>query len=449
MLVLVLLLLAGTRLVQLQVTDAAAFAADALDQRLVTVPLTAERGSILDRNGDPLVYSVKANFVAVDPTQVESDPAELAARLAPLLGRPASELEPLIGTEETPQGEPIEFTYLQRGVDLAAGDRIAEFGEPGLIIGDDERRVVPGHDLAANVLGFTGGDHGEGLSGLEASYDDWLSGEDGEVSYERSQSGQPIPGAFYREDPALPGNDLQLTIDADLQYQVQKILQETVDENDAQFGSAMVMEVGTGEMLAMASTPTYDAADPFDVDSDEAYRDYGTQATVDPGSIHKAIIFAAALEEGCIEADGIMEVAQSINKGGEDYVDSYPHGGAVLSLAGIIAQSSNVGTIQLADCLGKEKVYEYQQMFGLGAPTGVGTTGEAPGCSSPRRNGRAPHTAPSRSATRTPPPSSRWPPHTAPSPTTACTSSRPWSRTCSTPRANHPKRTRPIRIPTA
>ncbi|SDD66821.1 peptidoglycan D,D-transpeptidase FtsI family protein [Glycomyces harbinensis] len=377
--VMVLLVLSGTRLIQLQVTDSAAYAAEGLNQRLTTEPLPAARGSILDRDGNRLAYSVRANYIAVDPAMVKGDPAELAAQLAQLLGRPASELEPLIGTKQTPQGDDIRFAYLQRGVDLGIGDQIREMENPGLIIGDDERRVVPGLDLAANVIGFTGGDGGEGLGGLEASYDDWLSGTDGEVSYERSQSGQPIPGAFYREEEAVPGKDIQLTLDADLQFQVQNILEATVQDHDAEFGSALVMEVGTGEMLAMASTPTYNAADPFDVDDPEAYRDYATQATVDPGSIHKAIVFAAALEEGCIEPDGTMPVEQSINKGGVNYTDTYDHGDAVLSLAGIIAQSSNVGTIQLADCIGAEKLYEYQLAFGLGEPTGVGVSGEASG----------------------------------------------------------------------
>lgn len=384
-LVLILLLVAGGRLVQLQVTDSAAYAADAFNQRLVVEPLPAERGAILDRNGNALAYSVTANFIAVDPTRVKGDAAELAAELAPLLGRPASELEPLIATEKSPEGDPIQFAYLQRGVDLAVGEEIAEIDEPGLILGDDERRVVPGHDLAANVLGFTSSHTGEGLAGLESAYDDWLSGTDGEVSYERSQSGQPIPGAFYREEAAVPGNDIQLTIDAYLQSEVQQILERAATEHDAEFGSAMVMEVDTGEMLAMASTPTYDAANPFDV-GEEAYRDYGTQATVDPGSIHKALIFAAALEEGCIEPDGTMYVPQTVDKGGTVYKDTYEHGGAMLSLAGIIAQSSNVGTIELADCLGPEKVYEYQQLFGLGEPTGVGVAGEAPGMLNPPEN---------------------------------------------------------------
>jgi cell division protein FtsI (penicillin-binding protein 3) len=384
--VMILLLISGTRLIQLQVTDSAAYAAEAMNQRLTTEPLPAERGAILDRNGNRLAYSIEANYIAVDPVMVKGDAGELAAKLAPLLGRTASELEPLISTQETVQGDPIRFAYLQRGVDLAIGDEIRDLENPGLIIGDDERRVVPGHDLAANVLGFTGGDDGEGLGGLEAAYNDWLTGTDGEVSYERSQSGQPIPGAFYREEEAVPGKDIQLTIDADLQFQVQKILEATVTDHDAQFGSAMVMDVDTGEMLAMASTPTYDAANPFDVESDEAYRDYGTQATVDPGSIHKAVVFAAALEEGCIEPDGTMHVEQSINKGGTDYRDTYEHGSAVLSLAGIIAQSSNVGTIQLADCVGKEKLYEYQRAFGLGEATGVGVAGEASGILQPPDN---------------------------------------------------------------
>ncbi|MDN3239260.1 peptidoglycan D,D-transpeptidase FtsI family protein [Glycomyces tritici] len=377
--VMILLLVSGARLVQLQVTDSAAYAAEALNQRLTTEPLPAERGAILDRNGNPLAYSIEANYIAVDPGMVKGDPAELAATLAPLLGRKASDIEPIIATKETAQGEPIRFAYLQRGVDLAIGDEIREMENPGLVIGEDERRVVPGHDLAANVIGFTGGE-GNGLGGLEAAYDEWLSGEDGEVSYERSQtSGLPIPGAFYREEEALPGNDIQLTLDDKLQFQVQNILQETVKEHDAEFGSAMVMEVGTGEMLAMASTPTYDAANPFDVDDPEVYRDYGTQATVDPGSIHKAIVFAAALQEGCIEPDGTMPVEQTITKGDQVYPDGFQHGDAVLSLAGIIAQSSNVGTIQLADCIGKEKLYEYQLAFGLGRPTGVGIEGEASG----------------------------------------------------------------------
>ncbi|MEU6248732.1 penicillin-binding protein 2 [Glycomyces sp. NPDC047010] len=377
--VMILLVLSGTRLIQLQVTDSAAYAAEAMNQRLTTEPLPAERGAILDRNGNRLAYSIEANYIAVDPGMVEGDPATLSRALGTLLGRPASEIEPIISTKETAQGDPIRFAYLQRGVDLAVGDEIEEMGNPGLIVGDDERRVVPGRDLAANILGFTGGDQGEGLAGMEAQYNEWLSGTDGEVSYERSQSGQPIPGAFYREESPEPGNDLQLTIDADLQFQVQNILERTVTDHDATFGSAMVMDVHSGEMLAMASTPTYDAADPFDVDSDEAYRDYGTQATVDPGSIHKAIVFAAALEEGCITPDGTMPVNQTITKGDQEYHDTYQHGDAVLSLAGIIAQSSNVGTIELADCIGKDKLYEYQRAFGLGELTGVGVAGEATG----------------------------------------------------------------------
>ncbi|QSB03903.1 peptidoglycan D,D-transpeptidase FtsI family protein [Natronoglycomyces albus] len=375
---LVLMLIIAGRLVHLQVTDAAAYAAAAHEQRVTTQPLPAARGAILDRDGNRLAYSIEANFIAADPTRLQGDPEELAAELGPLLGRPASELVPLLATDEFPDGTPKQFAYLQRGVDINIGKQIAQMDDQGLIIGADERRVVPGHDLAANVIGFTGGDEGEGLAGLEGGWNNWLSGTDGEVTYEQSHSGQPIPGAFYREDPAQPGQDLRLTLDWDLQFQVQKILDQTVEEHDAEWASAVVLEVASGEALAMASLPTFDAANPFGED-EELYRDHTTQATVDPGSVHKAIVIAAALEEGLIERDGSIVVPPTIVKGNTTYSDSYPQRGVPLTLAGIIAQSSNVGTIMLADMLGPEKLYEYQKAFGLGTSSGVGVAGEADG----------------------------------------------------------------------
>lgn len=375
---LVLMLLIAGRLVHLQVSDAAAYAAAAHDQRVTSQPLPAARGAIVDRDGNQMAYSVEANFIAVDPTRLQGDPEELAAELGPLLSRPASELVPLLETEEFPDGDAKQFAYLQRGVDVNIGNQISDMDDHGLIVGPDERRVIPGHDLAANVIGFTGGDEGEGLAGLEGGWNNWLSGIDGEVTYEQSPSGQPIPGAFYREEPAEKGQDLQLTLDWDLQFQVQKILDSTMDEYDAEWASAVVLEVESGEALAMASLPTFDAANPFGED-ESLYRDYSTQATVDPGSVHKAIVVAAAIEEGLIEPDGSLVVPATISKGDTSYSDSYPERGVPLTLAGIIAQSSNVGTIMLADMLGPEKLYEYQKAFGLGESTEVGVAGEVGG----------------------------------------------------------------------
>ncbi|MFC4336321.1 peptidoglycan D,D-transpeptidase FtsI family protein [Salininema proteolyticum] len=375
--VILLLVVSGARLIQLQLFDAARYAEAAHAQRLTVEPVPAARGTVLDRNGNRLVYTVDANYIGVDPQMVEGDPGELAAQLAPLVGRPASELEPLIATDTSPDGKEVRFAYLQRGVDTAIGKKIEAMENPGLVVGHDARRVAHGRDLAANILGFTNID-GQGMAGMEASYDDWLAGKDGEISYERSADGKRIPGAFYREDPAEPGRDLDLTIDWDLQYQTQQILEDAMDDSSGKWGSAIVMDSATGEVLAMASSPTYDAADPGDL-KDAQMRDYATGQVNDPGSIHKAITFAAALNEGVIGPDESWYVDQTINKGGTVYQDTYPHGGAELRVEGMLAQSSNVGTIEAADRLGAEALYEYQQEFGLGKPTGVGMPGEAPG----------------------------------------------------------------------
>lgn len=375
--IIILLVVSGGRLIQLQVFDAASLAASAHEQRLTVQPVPAQRGTIMDRNGTRMAYTVEANYIAVDPTVLTGEPADLAVTLAPLIGRSASEIEPLLATETDTEGKPVEFRFLQRGVDLSTGEQVKELGEPGLIVGHDEKRVVPWRDVAANILGFTGLD-GNGLLGVEASYDDWLSGKDGEIAYERSVDGHRIPGAYYREDPTVPGKDLQLTIDSDLQYKTQRILQDTVSEAGAEFGSAVILDSATGEVLSLASTPTYDSARPGDL-SDEQMRDYATGEVTDPGSVHKALIFGAGLNEGVIERDTVMAVPQTITKGDETYRDSYPHGGAELSVEGMLAQSSNTGTIMIADELGADTVYEYQQEFGLGTPTGLGMPGEASG----------------------------------------------------------------------
>ncbi|CAM3185911.1 peptidoglycan D,D-transpeptidase FtsI family protein [Stackebrandtia soli] len=375
-LILIMFVIAGGRLVQLQVTDAAAYAADALQQRLYTEVVPASRGSITDRNGELLAFSVNARFVYADPEMVE-DAGEAAAMLSPLLGIPASKLEPKMQRQEDDEGNAVRFVYLARGVDATVGDTIAELGIPGVRVRADERREVPGHDLAANLIGFTGTD-GNGLAGFEATYEDVLRGDDGELTYEVSGSGQKIPGGFQREEAAQPGDDLQLTIDSDLQYQVQKILAKTVEEKNAQFGAAVVMDVKTGEVVSIASAPTYDAADPFGYD-EKLRVDWASGAVVEPGSIHKALVVGAALEEGLISRDDLMTVAPTIQVAETTYRDTHYHDERPMSLGGILAHSSNVGIIMLAQQLGPEKLYEYQRKFGLGSPTDAGIAGEAAG----------------------------------------------------------------------
>ncbi|MEV0648663.1 penicillin-binding protein 2 [Phytomonospora sp. NPDC050363] len=378
--VLVLLVFAviGGRLVELQVTDAAAYAAAALDQRLYEEILPAERGSILDRDGNPLAFSADARYVYADPEMI-SDPQAVADQLSPLLGIPASELLPKLQRQKTEGGDAIRFVYLARGVDIEVGDRVTALENPAVRVRHDERRVVPGHDLAANILGFTG-DEAKGLAGLEAQYDDLLRGVDGKRTYEVTPGEDPqeIPGGFNREDPARPGSSLQLTIDQDLQFRAQQILTDQMKTANGSFGAAVIMDVKTGEVVGLASTPSYDAADPFKYDA-KLMQDWAASAVVEPGSVHKAIIVSAALEEGLIKPDETIVVPPTLQVADNLYKDTHYHTERPMTLGGILAYSSNVGTIELADMLGAEKVYEYQQRFGLGATTGVGVAGEAEG----------------------------------------------------------------------
>ena len=378
--VLVLFMVLAGRLVVLQLTDASAYAALGLQQRLREIPLPAPRGAILDRSGAVLAHSVDARYVYADPEMVE-DPKATAAKLAPVLGIAASRLAPKLERSVRSDGTPVRFVYLARGVSVTIGDRVKELNLPGIGVDHDERRQVPGHDLAANIIGFTSRD-GEGLAGIEAQYDEVLRGQQGERVDELGLNGVPIPDGYHHEVSARPGSSIQLTIDRDLQYEAQRLLAAKLQAVRASFGAAVVLDVKTGEVLAMASWPSYDAADPFDA-PESSRIDYNTAVVVEPGSTHKPFVIGAALQEGVIRPDSTPVVPPTIRKGGVTYRDSHWHDTRKMTLPGILAHSSNVGVIQIADQLGAERLYEYQRKFGLGSSTGVGLPGEAGGIVQP------------------------------------------------------------------
>jgi cell division protein FtsI (penicillin-binding protein 3) len=370
----------GLRLVELQLTDGPAYAATGLQNRLQTVVLPAQRGTVYDRNGAVLAHSIEARYVYADPELVV-DPARTAAALQPLLGIPASELIERMRPSTRPDGTRSRFEWLARGVEIATADQIMALNLPGIGVDRDERRIVPGNDLAANLIGFTGEDL-VGLEGLEAQFDAVLRGVDGERTFESGQGAsldRQIPGGYLEEIPPQPGSDLRLTIDMDLQYEVQRVLADQLRAASATFGAAVVLDAQTGEVLAQASYPTYNAADPLSA-PERARVDAATHIVFDPGSVHKPLVFGAALQEGVIAPGDTVVVGPSVVKGDQVFRDAIPHAaGTELSLAAVLAFSSNVGTIAIADRLGKEKLYEYQRAFGLGQATGIGVPGEAAG----------------------------------------------------------------------
>ncbi|MDQ7904518.1 penicillin-binding transpeptidase domain-containing protein [Phytohabitans sp. ZYX-F-186] len=369
----------GIRIVTMQFTESPAFAEKGLQTRLDRVDLPAPRGAIYDRGGAVLAHSVEARYVAVDPELV-TDLEKTAAALQPLIAVPKSELIAKMAKRQQPGGGPSRFEYLARGVSIADGQRVEALDLAGIIVDRDERRQVPGQDLAASIIGFTSQDL-NGLEGLEARYDDLLRGVDGKRVFEVGQGSlnAEIPGGYNRTTEAQPGSSLQLTIDRDLQYFVQKTLAERMAQAKAYTGAAVVLDVRTGEVLAQASYPTYDAAQPLKSKAEDR-EDTATSFVVDPGSVHKAITIGAALQEGAVKPTDTFVVGPRVRKGDQWFKDTHTNWTPKrMSIPGILAYSSNVGTIAIADKLGKEKLYEYQKKFGLGTATGVGVPGEASG----------------------------------------------------------------------
>src|SRR6266545_4177587 len=320
-------------------------------------------------------------LIALRLVEVQQRAAEA---LSPLLGVPVSELVAKLRPHKREDGTEVRFEYLARGVDIATGDRITAMNLAGVRVRRDERRDVPGHDLAANLVGFTNREL-TGLAGLEAAYDDVLRGVDGMRVFETGDGklAQEIPGGYRQETPARPGTSLQLTVDRDLQYEIQNILANRMRDRKAYFGAAVVLDVRTGEVLAQASYPSYDAADPFNAPT-SARIDAATQIVVDPGSVAKVITLSAALQEGVVRPDSTVPVSPRIRKGDTEFEDDHPFpAGTRITLPAILAYSSNVGTITIAQELGAQRLYEYQRGFGLGKPTGEGLSGEASGLVQP------------------------------------------------------------------
>jgi len=370
-LVLLLFTVLAGRLVQIQAFDGEAYAQESEKQRLVSTVLPAMRGAILDRNGAVLAQTVQARAVYADPKLV-TRPEVTAARLAPLLGRPRAEILAKITRKKRSDGRAIRFVYLARELDPSVGTAVRSLRLAGIGVSPEERRDVPGDALARNIVGTTNRE-GTGLAGIEARYDEVLRGKDGSRAYEVGLGGQAIPRGHQAVTAAQPGRSVQLTLDRDLQFQAEAMLTERIRATKGLTGTAVVLDIRTGEVLAMAG---YDAAVP---PTARTRTDLATAAVVEPGSVHKAITVAAGLEEGVVTPATVLTVDPTIRKGGRTFRDTHVQPRVDMTLQGVLAQSSNVGTIQVADRLGPRRLVEYQRRFGLGARTGVGLPGEAPG----------------------------------------------------------------------
>ncbi len=352
------------RLGQLQVVDASEYAARGAAQRTRTVALAAPRGSILARNGEALALSVPVHAIVADPLAV-SDPTAEAEALAPILGRDVRS----VAADLRQDGR---FVYLARKVDDSVADQVRALGLDGIEVLDESSRVTPAGSVAAGLLGTTDVD-GNGVSGLERQYQDALAGTPGSLLVERGKDGETIASGDRKLSPATEGTDLVLTIDRSLQYSVEQALLSAVGSTSSQGGVAIVSDPVTGEILAMANVRQ--GRDGPTVASDNM----ALTMSFEPGSVAKIVTMAAALEKGTYARDSVLVVPDSMELGTYTFTDDHAHEPTQWSLDQIFTQSSNVGTIEVAQSLGADTLHQYLEAFGFGQSTGLGFPDESAG----------------------------------------------------------------------
>ena len=375
-------MLLGGRLVWLQGIGASAYATDATTQRLRTNAIVAPRGEITDRSGVPFALSLDARAVYGEPriiaradckpdSEKPCAPATIAAELAPVLGLPAKEIEEKLSRKSA-------FVYLARGLDPAVGKQVRALGLVGVGVLQEPKRTHPGGDLAVSVTGFTDRE-GRGLMGVESGMDAVLAGRNGKTTAEVDRAGRVIPTGATTEIAAVPGRDVQLTLDRDLQWYAQQVLARKVAETQAVNGTAVVRDIKTGEVLALATAPSFNPDDRKSKPSPQAMKNVAIADVYEPGSVNKVITAAAALEAGVVTPETPITVPPTYQVGRHTVHDSHPHPVWNLTFAGVLARSSNIGTVIVAQRLGAERMYDAMKRFGYGEKTGLGLPGESRG----------------------------------------------------------------------
>lgn len=365
----IVFLVVSARLVDLQAIGRDRYAQLGLDQRVRTLNLAAERGSVFDRNGHDLAASVPQQTVWANP-RVVKDPAGYAAQLAPLVGADEASLRDRLADRNK------GFVYVARKMDAATALKVKALALPGVDFAPESKRFYPDGSLAGPVLGFVGTDN-NGLAGLESQYETRLSGKRGVLQVERDPQGRQLPGGERQMRQPQRGGDLVLTLDQGLQYEAEQVLTEGVAGANAKGGMAIVLDVATGDVLAMANVEGEGPGHP----ARPAAADQRNRPVVDvyePGSTNKVITVAGALQDGVIDADSSFPTPGQLTIGGTSYKDEASHP-ASMRVRDIVRLSSNVGTIQIAQKLGEERFDAYLRAFGFGRPTGLGFPGEANG----------------------------------------------------------------------
>ncbi|MFD0562600.1 peptidoglycan D,D-transpeptidase FtsI family protein [Kitasatospora saccharophila] len=423
-LLLVFAIFAG-RLVQLQLLDSDALAAAAGANKYVRVTLPAERGSITAADGTVLATSVDAYDITADPTMFTPEathlpdaPEQAAALLAPILGQPKEKLaEKLHPNSKNPKSQYALLTARQspetknqladlksslaKQVDTAACRAQAQLLKKpadkggrqfldaacvnplaGLFWDQSTRRSYPANGLASNLVGFVNAE-GAGSGGLELQYQQQLAGQDGHSTYASAGGNRVATAGGARQDP-VSGTDLRLTVDPDVQWAAQRAITDQVANAGAEKGYVIVQDVRTGQVLAMATSPGFDPNDLAAARADQL-GNAALQDAYEPGSTAKLMTMAAVLDTGKADWDTHVEVPNTLQRADRVFHDDVDHETWYLTLAGVLAKSSNIGTIEAAEHLGATQaesnkvLADYLDRFGIGKPSGLGFPGETRG----------------------------------------------------------------------
>jgi cell division protein FtsI (penicillin-binding protein 3) len=355
------------RAAQLQVVKGSWLSSRAERQYQHVLTITGKRGTIMDANGDPLAVSVQTTSIAADPRQIK-DPYAAAVRLAPRLKLNRKALQQKLTGKR-------HFVWLKREVAPEAVEAIRALKLEGLLYMPETSRVYPAKSQAGQLLGFAGID-GRGLEGVEFFYEKYLQAKSRRIQVSKDALGRGFDGT-PEETGALNGNNVQLTIDRNIQFITEKALEKAVTDHAAKNGLAVVMAPDSGAILALAHYPYFNP-NAFGEFQRDDWRNRAITDPFEPGSTMKIFSAAAAIDSGLVRADSIFYCENGTYRIGHNIVhDTKDHGW--LSLQQIVKYSSNIGAVKVAETIGPKTLHDYLAAFGFGARTGIDCPGETPG----------------------------------------------------------------------
>ncbi|MDQ0734346.1 peptidoglycan D,D-transpeptidase FtsI family protein [Arthrobacter agilis] len=377
--VLVLLMVLGVRLFQLQALDLNGMAQVGLSKRLTSTAVQPVRGSIVDMNGKYFARSVERYDIVVDQRLSAVDDfrrynEDLEEWEIIPMDQGLAELAAVLGLdEETLRGSVLgdkTFNYVLKSVTPDVKNRALAVKVPGVYADETSVRTYPAGPVAGSIIGYVGTD-GKARSGLEVSLDDQLTGDAGSRTFEIGGDGIRIPYATNEDVPAVDGQSVRLTIDQDLQWFAQQTIASQVKDYNAEWGNIVVVEAKTGAIRAMAESTTLDPNDPEATPADQRSPN-SVSASFEPGSTTKVITMSAALEEGLIEPTSKFVLENRYTVDDQTFKDASEHETEHRTAAGILAKSMNTGTVQIGQKLTKQERYDWLKKFGIGEPLGTG-----------------------------------------------------------------------------